>query len=641
MSLAGLLLAAAVGLARAQTASTPPAPTFTGSPSNCNKWYVIESGDNCNTVETKFGIAHADFIAWNPAVPNDCLANFWLGQAYCVGVRLWEPTPPGPTFTGSPSNCNRWYQIASGDTCTTVVAKFGITHAEFTAWNPAVSSDCTANFWLGQSYCVGTGVVTVVSTLSSSTTPSLSSTTSRTATSLPPYSTRYPITSTTLIEPTFSTEWPPTKTQAGQPAYCNNWHLVLPGDTCGLIIGQYSTWMSRDDFFAWNPAISTSCSGLYTYYWVCVGIQPQVQLSLPYITGNATLSLPPTYALTSTSRPTQPYMAIPSPTQGPIPTNCKGWYLAQGDDNCRSILSVYTFVTETEFFAWNPSLNNNCDGLLDGYWYCVLVQEPGADLPFPPTVTTTPSPRPTGVIGTCTGWYFATGDDTCAFIATIFGTFSEAQFKAWNPSVGADCSRIETYKYYCISVPGTPTTRSVPLVLETSPPAEMMPTQAGIAEDCDDWWLVSRSDTCDELVRWNGISRDKFLQWNPALGAKCQGLEAGWYVCVGISASGTGGTSATSSSVTSTSSGGAAQSTTTSSSAASSTVSAMPTPTPTQAGMVAGCKEFYFVQGGDGCWSIANDHAISLALFYTWNPAVNEGGECAGLWLNVYVCVGI
>lgn len=83
------LIVAAAGagrLVQAQTASTPPGPTFTGSPASCNKWYVIAQGDNCGTVETKFGISHAQFIAWNPAVSNDCLTNFWLGQAYCVGL---------------------------------------------------------------------------------------------------------------------------------------------------------------------------------------------------------------------------------------------------------------------------------------------------------------------------------------------------------------------------------------------------------------------------------------------------------------------------------------------------------------------------------------------------------------------------
>ncbi|KAF4473711.1 hypothetical protein CGGC5_v017376 [Colletotrichum fructicola Nara gc5] len=31
----------------ATAAPTPPAPTYTGQPSDCNKWDVVESGDSC------------------------------------------------------------------------------------------------------------------------------------------------------------------------------------------------------------------------------------------------------------------------------------------------------------------------------------------------------------------------------------------------------------------------------------------------------------------------------------------------------------------------------------------------------------------------------------------------------------------
>jgi LysM repeat protein len=260
-----LVAAGAIGVARAQTASTPPGPTFTGSPANCNKWYVIASGDTCGSVEAKFGITHAQFISWNPAVSNDCVTNFWLGQAYCVGLGQSAPsttttttstttraagssTPPGPTFTGSPAKCNSWYLIVDGDTCGSVEAKFGITHQEFLAWNPAVSSDCTTNFWLGQAYCVGLGpAVSSTTTTSATSSSATSSSSSSTPTTTTPYSTRYPVTSQTIVRPTHSTDWPPTKTQAGQPSYCNNWHLVAPGETCDNIIAQHSTWMSTDD----------------------------------------------------------------------------------------------------------------------------------------------------------------------------------------------------------------------------------------------------------------------------------------------------------------------------------------------------------------------------------------------------------
>lgn len=32
------------------------------------------------------GITLDQFYSWNPAVSRDCGTNFWLNQAYCVGV---------------------------------------------------------------------------------------------------------------------------------------------------------------------------------------------------------------------------------------------------------------------------------------------------------------------------------------------------------------------------------------------------------------------------------------------------------------------------------------------------------------------------------------------------------------------------
>jgi hypothetical protein len=32
------------------------------------------------------GTSVDQFYDWNPAVSRDCVTNFWLGQAYCVGV---------------------------------------------------------------------------------------------------------------------------------------------------------------------------------------------------------------------------------------------------------------------------------------------------------------------------------------------------------------------------------------------------------------------------------------------------------------------------------------------------------------------------------------------------------------------------
>ena len=121
---------------------------------------------------TQAGISLAQFLAWNPAVSFDCSTNYWLGEAYCVGVAsqstpttttktttrvptMTKPTPPAPTMSGSPDTCNKWAVVTDGVSCTDMASQAGISLSQFLAWNPAVSSDCRTNYWLGEAYCVG------------------------------------------------------------------------------------------------------------------------------------------------------------------------------------------------------------------------------------------------------------------------------------------------------------------------------------------------------------------------------------------------------------------------------------------------------------------------------------------------------
>ncbi|KAI8273677.1 hypothetical protein K4K60_010537 [Colletotrichum sp. SAR11_57] len=239
------------------TKPTAPAPTHTGQPADCNKWDVVTEGDSCGSLASDNGISVEQFFAWNPAVSKDCITNFWLGQAYCVGVSgagsgatttpsstrpsmTAAPTPPAPTHTGQPSDCNKWDVVVDGDSCGSMAADNGITVDQFYAWNPAVSKDCVTNFWLGQAYCVGRSSV------------------GGTPTTTPPAS--------TTAKPT-----PPAPTHTGQPANCNKWDVVVDGDGCASMASDNG--ITLDQFYAWNPAVSRDC---VTNFWLgqayCVGV---------------------------------------------------------------------------------------------------------------------------------------------------------------------------------------------------------------------------------------------------------------------------------------------------------------------------------------------------------------------------------
>lgn len=311
-----------------------------------------------------------------------------------------------------------------------------------------------------------------------------------------------------------------------------------------------------------------------------------------------------------------------SPQQTGIPSSCQNYYQAQADDTCATVLEEYSYITEEQFLSWNPALGGDCNGLWSGYYYCVA--DFSDDLPMPPTVTASASPTATGTVSTCTAWYMAVGGDDCAAIATFFGTFSEADFISWNPSVWSTCENIQDDTYYCVAIPGTATTRSEALTTTEFP---SLPTQTGLATDCAEYWLVSSSDTCDSIISAvTDLNATDFYSWNPALGTDCGGLTSGYYVCVSTSAwetisavttiTITDGVTTTTGATTTTT-GSSLASTTTSSGSATTTASAVTTPSPYMPGMVDGCVRFYY-RGDDAsdlyCYDLAVDAGIEARL---------------------------
>ncbi|KAK3395012.1 hypothetical protein B0H63DRAFT_385493 [Podospora didyma] len=555
-------------------------------------------------------------------------------------ARAQDSSPSGPTMPNIASNCNAYHTVVSGDGCWSITQLYDITLAEFYAWNPDVTDDCSTNFWLGYSYCVGIGAATPSTTSSSSrsgtssstkstastSSHSITSTTSSSATvpsqppsstfvsNTEPYSTRYPITNLTIAPTSISDAFPPQRTQPGQPATCNDWYLVSAADTCDTIVSS-SSWLTKANLLAWNPALGSDCAGLYDGWWVCISVKvASVDISIGYTTTDAPADVPTlTGSYTPTTYPTVNTSFTASPTQAGLVSGCKAFFQAQSGDTCRDFVNNY--LTQQDFFAWNPSLNGNCDGLWAGYYYCVVGPN-GAPEVLPPTVTVAPSVKPPGQIGTCTRWYKRDGE-SCAELSAMFGTFSTADFISWNPSVGSSCSTIVDGAWYCVAIPGTPTTRTAPVQTTEFPTGT--PTQTGLAQGCTHLWQVGTGDTCASIANANGISESQFLQWNPAVGATtCDNLVEDFYVCVAVGVMTTPPGSATSTShstVASTpvSSSHVVSSTTTSSAAGGGPVT---TPTPTQSGMATGCRRFYLAQSGDGCWAIANSAGIDLKYVY-------------------------
>ncbi|KAK9418922.1 putative LysM domain-containing protein [Seiridium unicorne] len=88
------------------TATTPAHPTQSGTISKCGDFYLVVSGDDCSTVDQRFGINFSQLQALNPYLNDDC-QNLWLNYDVCVAgvtpqtVSTDGTCPPGVTCAGS------------------------------------------------------------------------------------------------------------------------------------------------------------------------------------------------------------------------------------------------------------------------------------------------------------------------------------------------------------------------------------------------------------------------------------------------------------------------------------------------------------------------------------------------------------
>ncbi|KAJ4367803.1 hypothetical protein N0V85_009115 [Neurospora sp. IMI 360204] len=142
---------------------TSPSPQMPSITSTCNKWYLVQSGDNCWSIEHAQGVSASDFLAWNKAVDAQC-DNLWLGYYVCVGVECCSSPPltaaklassgPTPQMPNTVSNCKKFHLVVSGDTCWAIEQAAGISASDFANWNPYVDAACD-NLWLGYYICIG------------------------------------------------------------------------------------------------------------------------------------------------------------------------------------------------------------------------------------------------------------------------------------------------------------------------------------------------------------------------------------------------------------------------------------------------------------------------------------------------------
>lgn len=355
----------------------PPTTAAADTVSDCSNWHVVASGDTCDSIAKDWYISTDNLRSYNPSLASSC--KLVEGNSYCTernyGVPVSTPTPttslassttpaptngittPTPIREGMVNNCNKFYFVVKDDNCYNIAAAQSITLDQLYAWNPAVGTSCQG-LWPQTYICVGT----IGFTPAPSTTPVPSST----------------------IKPTSAKATPtngiatPTPVQAGLISTCNKFYLVKDNDNCYDIAQTYK--ISLDQFYAWNPAVGSSCATLWPRYYVCVsiiGVTTLTTSTRPSTTAKPTTTTswvqPPLCTFnaskgeyvcpTSTPPPTTTKpgngIATPTPYQAGMTSNCKKFHKVVKNDGCWDIANTYK-IDLNNFYKWNPAVGTSC-----------------------------------------------------------------------------------------------------------------------------------------------------------------------------------------------------------------------------------------------------------------------------------------
>ncbi|KAL2193081.1 LysM domain-containing protein [Corynascus similis CBS 632.67] len=359
----GVAAGRSASVLEARDGPSPSLPYDPNTSSYCTWWADIRSATTCDTVISENYITLADFRRWNPSLPATCVLE--IGKSYCV--EAYSEPAPGPSTTSTTStipltsstltsststtlattttilssstvaapattttstngiitptptqativdNCDEFYFVVAGDTCDNIVAKHGITLAQFLSWNPSVGSTCSG-LWASAYACVSIVGHT-------------------------------PTKPTTTKDNGIAT---PTPIQPNMVNNCDLFYKVKSGDTCATIAA--SKGITVQQLTTWNPYVKSDCSLLWLDYYICISI------------------------VGHTPTPVNPPNGIqtPTPYQDGMTTTCKTFHFVQSGQTCQTITQRYG-ITQADFVRWNPAVRSDCTGMWANAYVCVAV----------------------------------------------------------------------------------------------------------------------------------------------------------------------------------------------------------------------------------------------------------------------------
>ncbi|CAK7205840.1 hypothetical protein SEUCBS139899_008619 [Sporothrix eucalyptigena] len=333
-------------------------------------------------------------------------------------------------------DCTFSVVATSTDTCASIAAAWNLSLPLFEAYNPKVGTDCSGGVFEGETYCVELNYGLSAMPTDPASTPPLPSPTSGDSGSTG--GSGGSPTTTEDATPTAPNGSPiPSPVQDGISPDCISFYKVSSGDTCAKVVKKFSS-ITLDDFYAWNPAVGTDCSGLWLDTYVCVGT-----------TASATRK--PSSVASTPATPTG--SPLPSPTQDGLTDKCNRFYKVTKGDTCAKIVSKFGTFSLPDFYSWNPAVGTDCSGLWLDTYVCVGVPGTPTAKPTPKPTPTGPSPVQDGIDPSCNSFYKVVKGDTCQKIVDAHkSTLTLANFYKWNPAVGTDCASLYLDYYVCIGV---------------------------------------------------------------------------------------------------------------------------------------------------------------------------------------------
>ena len=123
-----------------------PNGTQTTSPA---KTYIVKAGDTCGAIASQNGVSLDDLKKANRTIDDGC-TNIHAGDTLKIPATVSTPTSGTVTTGGNPTPkpSGKTYTVASGDSCSSIAASYGVPVAQIISLN-GIDADCK-NLKIGQ-----------------------------------------------------------------------------------------------------------------------------------------------------------------------------------------------------------------------------------------------------------------------------------------------------------------------------------------------------------------------------------------------------------------------------------------------------------------------------------------------------------